>query len=58
MSKRLGILSTAIAAAALVVGLAIPAAGSSSHAAHDRTFRVIATVTEGAQIDLGPADRP
>ena len=31
MSKRLGILSVVIAAAALVVGLAIPAAGSSGN---------------------------
>jgi Allene oxide cyclase barrel like domain len=53
MGKRLGILSTAIAAAALVVGLALPAFGASSHTGQQRTFRVTATVTEVNQIDLG-----
>jgi hypothetical protein len=53
MGKRLGVLSTALAAAALVVGLALPAAGSSGHTGKGRTFRVTATVAEGTQIDLG-----
>jgi hypothetical protein len=53
MGKRLGILSTAIAAAALVVGLALPAFGASGHTRQQRTFRVTATVTEESQIDLG-----
>lgn len=53
MGKRLGILSTVIAAAALVVGVAIPAASSSGHTGTQHTFRVTATVTEISQIDLG-----
>jgi hypothetical protein len=53
MGKRLGVLSAAIAVAALVAGVAIPAAGSSGQAGQDRTFRVTATVTEISQIDLG-----
>lgn len=53
MGKRLGILSTVIAAAALVVGVALPAFGASDHSGQQRTFRVTATVTEGTQIDLG-----
>lgn len=53
MGKRLGVLSMAIAAAALVVGLAIPAAGSSGHVGKHRAFRVTATITEVSQIDLG-----
>ncbi len=46
MSKRLGILSVVIAAAALVVGLAIPAAGSSGNGDRYSTIRVTAIVTE------------
>lgn len=53
MSKQLGVLGAAIAAAALVVGVAIPAAGSSGHTGNHSTFRVTATVTEVSQIDLG-----
>ncbi|HEY1319779.1 MAG TPA: hypothetical protein VGF32_06010 [Streptosporangiaceae bacterium] len=53
MSKKLGVLAAAIAVAALVVGVAIPAAGSSGQGGKDRTFRVTATVTEVSQIDLG-----
>jgi Allene oxide cyclase barrel like domain len=53
MRKKLVILSSAIAVAALVAGVAIPAAGSSGQAGTDRTFRVTATVTEVSQIDLG-----
>ena len=53
MGKKLAVLSTAIAVAALVVGIAIPAAGSSGQAGNDRTFRVTATLTEASQIDLG-----
>lgn len=56
MGKRLGILSTVTAAAALVVGLAVPAFGASSqHGQHgqQRTFRVTATMTEVSQVDLG-----
>jgi hypothetical protein len=53
MGKRLGIVSAAIAAAALVVGLAIPALGASGHNGQHRTFRVTATLTEVSQIDLG-----
>jgi len=53
VGKRLGVLSVVIAVAALVVGVAIPAAGSSGHNGQERTFRVTATVSEGSQIDLG-----
>lgn len=53
MGKKLGVLGTAIAVAALVVGVAIPAAGSSGQAGKDRPFRVTATVTEVSQMDLG-----
>lgn len=53
MGKKLGVLGTVIAGAALVVGVAIPAAGSSGQAGKDRTFTVTATVTEESQIDLG-----
>lgn len=55
MGKRLGIISTAVGVAALVVGVAIPAAASSGHADEQRTFTVTATVTEVNQIDLGAA---
>jgi Allene oxide cyclase barrel like domain len=53
MGKKLSVLGAAIAVAALVVGVAIPAAGSSGQAGKNRTFRVTATVTEVSQIDLG-----
>src|SRR5690242_12250169 len=53
MRKRLGVLGVSIAAAALTVGVALPAAGSSRSAHSDQAFRVIATVTEVAQLDLG-----
>lgn len=53
MSKWFVVLSAAIAPAALVVGVAIPAAGSSGHHGQDRTFRVTATLSEASQIDLG-----
>jgi len=54
MGKKLGVLITTIAVAALVVGVTIPAAaGSSGQAGNDRTFRVTATITEVSQIDLG-----
>jgi len=53
MGKKLGVLITALAVAALVVGVAIPAAGSSGQVGTDRAFRVTATVTEVSQIDLG-----
>lgn len=55
MGKKLAVLSTAIAVAALAVGVAIPAAGSSGQGGNDRTFRVTATLTEATQIDLGAA---
>ena len=53
MGKKLGVLGTAIVVAALVVGVAIPAAGSSGQGGKDHTFRVTATITEVSQIDLG-----
>lgn len=46
MGKRLGVLSAAIAVAALVVGLALPAAGSASNGGTHHTFRVVAITTE------------
>jgi hypothetical protein len=39
MGKRLGILSTVTAAAALVVGLAVPALGASGHNGQQHTVR-------------------
>jgi hypothetical protein len=53
MGKRLGILSTAIAAAALVAGLAVPALGASGHNGQQRTFRVTAIVTELNLVHVG-----
>lgn len=53
MGKRLGIIGMAIGTAALVVGVAIPAAASPDHAGQHGTFNVTATVTEANQIDLG-----
>jgi hypothetical protein len=55
MRKRLGILGISIAAVALTLGVALPAAGSSRSADRDHTFRVTATLTEAAQLDLGTA---
>jgi hypothetical protein len=46
MGKRLGVLGAAIAVAALVVGVAIPAAGSSGDDHQHQTIRVTAIVTE------------
>ncbi|HEX6506836.1 MAG TPA: hypothetical protein VF221_04315 [Chloroflexota bacterium] len=53
MRNKLVVLSSAIAVAALVAGVAIPAAGSSGQAGQHGAFRVTATVTEESQIDLG-----
>jgi hypothetical protein len=53
MRKRLGVLGISIAAAAVTVGVALPAAGSSGSAGSQHRFRVTATLTEGAQLDLG-----
>lgn len=46
MSKRLGVLSAAIAAAALVVGVVSPAAGASGNDHQHQTIRVDAIATE------------
>ena len=53
MGKRLGALSAVIAVVALAVGIALPALGSTGHAAHHRTIRVTAVVTELKLLDLG-----
>jgi hypothetical protein len=53
MRKRLGVLGICIAAAALTVGVALPAAGSSTSTGSHQKFRVTATLTEAAQLDLG-----
>jgi hypothetical protein len=53
MGKRLGVLSAALAVAALVVGLALPAAGSASNGGTHHTFRVVAITTELNLLDLG-----
>lgn len=53
MGKRLGILGAVMAAVALVLGVALPAAGASGHAAGHRTFRVTTIVTELSQVDVG-----
>jgi hypothetical protein len=55
MGKRLtvGVLSAVIAAGALAVGFALPAAGSSGNNDQHSTFRVTAAVTQESQIDLG-----
>ena len=52
MSKRLGVLSAAIAAAALVVGGVSPAAGSSGNDHRHQTLRVDAIVTELNQVNV------
>jgi hypothetical protein len=46
MGKRLGVLSAAIAVAALVVGVVSPAAGASGNDHQDQTISVDAIVTE------------
>lgn len=53
MGKRLGILGAAMAAVALVVGIALPAAGASGNSADHRTFRVTTVITELSQVDVG-----
>ena len=53
MGKRLGALGAVIAVVALAVGIAIPAAGSTGHAAQDQTIRVTAVTTEQKLLDLG-----
>src|SRR5690349_19341728 len=53
MGKRVFVLGTAVALAALTIGVALPASGSSRHPDRSHTFRVTATVTEVSQIDLG-----
>jgi hypothetical protein len=47
MGKRLGVLSTAIAIAALVLGAAIPAEGSSGHTAEGEVHVRPVSSTEG-----------
>ena len=53
MGKRLGALGAVIAVLALAVGIALPALGSTGHAAQDQTIRVTAVVTELKLLDLG-----
>ena len=53
MGKRLGVLSAVIAVVALAVGIALPAAGSTGHAAQRQTIRVTAVDTEQKLLDLG-----
>ena len=53
MGKRLGALGAVIAVVALAVGIALPAAGSTGHAAQDQTIRVTAVTTEQKLLDLG-----
>ena len=53
MGKRLGALGAVIAVLALAVGIALPAAGSTGHAAQDQTIRVTAVTTEQKLLDLG-----
>jgi hypothetical protein len=53
MSKWLGVLSAAIAAVVLAVGVVSPAAGSSGNEHRHRTLRVDAIVTELSQVDVG-----
>jgi hypothetical protein len=53
MRQRLSVLGISIAVAAVTVGVALPAAGSSSHSDRHHALRVTATVTELAQLDLG-----
>ena len=53
MGKRLGALGAVIAVLALAVGIALPALGSTGHAAQHQTIRVTAVVTELKLLDLG-----
>jgi hypothetical protein len=53
MGKRLGALGAVIAVVALAVGIALPAAGSTGHAAQHQTIRVTAVTTEQKLLDLG-----
>jgi hypothetical protein len=53
MGKRLGALGAVIAVVALAVGIALPAAGSTGHAAQHKTIRVTAVDTELKLLDLG-----
>jgi hypothetical protein len=53
MGMRLGALSAAIAVVALAVGVVSPAVGSSGGAAEERTFRVVANITEVNFVDVG-----
>jgi hypothetical protein len=53
MGKRLGALGAVIAVVALAVGIALPAAGSTDHAAQHQTIRVTAVDTELKLLDLG-----
>jgi len=53
MFKRFGTLSVAVAAVALAVGAAIPAAASSGDSAKHRTIQVVAILTDSSFIDLG-----
>ncbi len=58
MGKRLGALGAlgaVIAVVALAVGIVLPAAGSTGHAAQDQTIRVTAVDTELNLLDLGGA---
>ncbi len=53
MGKRLGALGAVIAVLALAVGIALPALGSTGHAAQHQIIRVTAVVTELKVLDLG-----
>ena len=53
MGKRLGALGAVIAVVALAVGIALPALGSTGHAAQHQTIRVTAVDTEQKLLDLG-----
>jgi hypothetical protein len=53
MGKRLGALGAVIAVLTLAVGIALPALGSTGHAAQHQTIRVTAVDTELKLLDLG-----
>jgi hypothetical protein len=53
MSRRLGVLSAAIAVVALAVGVVTPALGSSGDDDDQRTIRVVSVLEEEAFVDLG-----
>jgi hypothetical protein len=53
MGRRLGVLGVAIALVALALGVVSPALGSSGDDDKEHTFRVVATFTEEAFVDLG-----